>query len=240
MARIVNQAAHAQRREEFINAAQRLIQTKGYEQMSIGDVLAELNSSRGAFYHYFDSRQALLEAVVDQTAQTIATTLSTAVDLPGLTAPEKLRRFFAALAGWKLSQRDLLVAMLRVWQSDDNAIVRQKTRAKIVDYNAPALARIIDHGVRDGAFTAAYPAQCARVILALVQDLNDELAELFLASELSDNDWHTIEHTVASYTDAVQRVLGVPVDTVVLIQPQMLRSWFRPRHTQPGQGTVTA
>jgi AcrR family transcriptional regulator len=235
VARIVNQAAHARRREEFIDVAQRLIQTKGYEQMSIGDVLAELNSSRGAFYHYFDSRQALLEAVVDRTAQTIAATLSAAVDLPGLTAPDKLRRYFGAPAGWKLSRRDLLLAMLRVWQSDDNAIVRQKTRAKIVDYNSPALARIIDHGVRDGAFTAAYPAQCARVILALVQDLNDELAELFLAGELRDNDWQTIEHTIASYTDAVQRVLGAPVDSVVLVQPQMLRSWFRPRRTPQGK-----
>ena len=55
--------AHAVRRDEFVDAAQRLIQSPGYEQMSVQDVLDELGASKGAFYHYFDSKEALLEAV---------------------------------------------------------------------------------------------------------------------------------------------------------------------------------
>ena len=48
MARTVNVAVHAVRREAFVEAAQRLMQTKGYEQMSIQDLLDELDASRGA------------------------------------------------------------------------------------------------------------------------------------------------------------------------------------------------
>ena len=66
MARTLNPAAHAVRRDAFVDAAQRLIQAKGYEEMSIQDVLDELGASRGAFYHYFDSKAALLEAVVER------------------------------------------------------------------------------------------------------------------------------------------------------------------------------
>ena len=65
MARILNLAVHTVRREAFVEAAQRLMQSRGYQQMSIQDVLDELQASRGAFYHYFDSKQALLEAVID-------------------------------------------------------------------------------------------------------------------------------------------------------------------------------
>ncbi|GAA0426641.1 TetR family transcriptional regulator [Acrocarpospora corrugata] len=36
-------------RGEFLDAAQRLIQTKRYEQMSIQDVLAEAGTSKGGF-----------------------------------------------------------------------------------------------------------------------------------------------------------------------------------------------
>jgi AcrR family transcriptional regulator len=32
-----------------------LVFTKGFEQMSIQDILDELHISKGAFYHYFDS-----------------------------------------------------------------------------------------------------------------------------------------------------------------------------------------
>ncbi|MDB5063897.1 MAG: TetR/AcrR family transcriptional regulator, partial [Chloroflexi bacterium] len=58
MPRTVNVAAHRVRREAFLDVAQRLIQTKGYEQMSIQDVLDALDTSRGALYHYFGSKQA--------------------------------------------------------------------------------------------------------------------------------------------------------------------------------------
>ncbi len=49
MARTLDPAAHAVRREAFIETAQRLIQTRGYERMSIQDVLDDVGASRGAF-----------------------------------------------------------------------------------------------------------------------------------------------------------------------------------------------
>jgi len=44
-------AAQAIRREAFVDAGLRLIQVKGYDQMSVQDVLDELDLSKGAFYH---------------------------------------------------------------------------------------------------------------------------------------------------------------------------------------------
>ncbi|MGH3970815.1 MAG: TetR/AcrR family transcriptional regulator [Mycobacterium sp.] len=228
MARTVDQVMHAQRREQFVDAAQRLIQSKGYQQMSIVDVLDELGASRGAFYHYFNSKQALLEAVIDRTAQTIAAALTPVAATPELSAPEKLSRFFAALAGWKIRQRVLLLPLLRVWQSDDNAIVRQKIRPSIANRYAPPLTEIVEQGVGEGVFTVIYPARCARVIISLTQDLNDELAELFLATRINENEWQVIEQTVAAYTDAVERILGAPTGSVTLVDPRLLRSWFDP------------
>ena len=66
MARTVNLVEHAVRRDTFVDAALGLIQSKGYEEMSIQDVLDEVGASRGAFYHYFDSKTALLEAVLER------------------------------------------------------------------------------------------------------------------------------------------------------------------------------
>ena len=62
MARTLNPTLHTVRRDAFLDVAQRLVETKGYEAMSIQDVLDALEVSKGAFYHYFDSKQALLEA----------------------------------------------------------------------------------------------------------------------------------------------------------------------------------
>ena len=66
MARIVNQEEYEIRRNEILDAAQRVVYTKGYELMSIQDILAEVKISKGAFYHYFGSKQALLEALIQR------------------------------------------------------------------------------------------------------------------------------------------------------------------------------
>ena len=51
MARMVNEAAYAARRNAILDAAERAVATKGYEQMAIADLLDELHISSGAFYH---------------------------------------------------------------------------------------------------------------------------------------------------------------------------------------------
>jgi len=41
------------------------VYTTGFEQMSVQDILDELKISKGAFYHYFDSKLALLDGLVN-------------------------------------------------------------------------------------------------------------------------------------------------------------------------------
>src|SRR5690349_6754698 len=102
-------AVHAVRRDAFLDAAQRLIQAKGYEQMSVQDVLDELGASRGAFYHYFDSKVALLDAVVERMVVAATDAVAPVVTDPALTAPEKLTRLFAGIQRWKTERKDLML-----------------------------------------------------------------------------------------------------------------------------------
>src|SRR5262249_52797772 len=147
----------AVRRDAFLDVAQRLIQAVGYEQMSVQDVLDELDASRGAFYHYFKSKVALLEAVCDRMVTVALAAVAPVVDDPALTAPEKLARLFAGIGHWKAERRDLILALIRVWRSDDNALVREKLRQETMTRLAPLLARIIAQGQAEGVFSVTSP-----------------------------------------------------------------------------------
>lgn len=63
MARTVNEQEYASKRNDILNTARQLIFTKGYEQMTIQDMLNELKISSGAFYHHFDSKPAVLKGI---------------------------------------------------------------------------------------------------------------------------------------------------------------------------------
>ena len=92
MARTLDPAAHAVKRDAFLDAAQRLIQTKGYEGTSVQDVLSEVDTSKGAFYHYFDSKSALLDGVIARMVDGALASVQPIVDGPDLPATDKLRR----------------------------------------------------------------------------------------------------------------------------------------------------
>src|SRR5260370_3815324 len=111
MARTVNPTLHTVRRDAFLDVAQRLVQTKGYEAMSIQDVLDELEASKGAFYHYFDSKQALLEAVVERFTHAAMASLAPDLNSPHLPPPRKLEKVFAGIASLKAEQKELMLAI---------------------------------------------------------------------------------------------------------------------------------
>ena len=128
MARTRNHAAHALRRDAFVDAAQRLIQAKGYEQMTIQDVLDELDTSRGAFYHYFDSKAALLDAVIERMVDDAIAAIEPDRRRAGPPRPHPPRPSVHGLAEWKTERTEFLLKLMETWLADENAIVREKFR----------------------------------------------------------------------------------------------------------------
>jgi TetR/AcrR family transcriptional repressor of nem operon len=224
MARIVKE--HAVRRSEILDVAQRLIYTKGYEQMTIQDMLDNLQISKGAFYHYFDSKQALLETIIERMQKEVEQLLLPIVQDPVLPPLEKLQRFFDTLNRWKTAQKAFFLALLRVWYADDNAIVRQKVRAASVKWLTPWLSVIIRQGIQEGVLTTSYPEQVGEVVLSLVLDLGETLGGLLLLFEPERTDLHSIESIVAAYTDALERTLGAPGGSLHLTDAETLKEWF--------------
>ena len=55
-----------ERRGELIACAQKLFYSKGYESTSVRDIVDEAGVAKGTFYYYFESKQAVLEAMIDE------------------------------------------------------------------------------------------------------------------------------------------------------------------------------
>lgn len=219
-------AAQAVRRDAFVDVALGLIQTKGYEQMTVQDVLDQLGASKGAFYHYFDSKRALLEAVVERSTDGALAALAPLLDDPHLSAARKLEGVFAGIAAWKAQRKELMLAILEVWVSDDNAIVREKSRRLAVSRLVPLLEPIIRQGVEEGVFTVPYPDETARAIVALFQGFGDEALEHFFARQAGSIPFETVVRANAAHVDALERILGLSAGSFTGLDEESLRLWF--------------
>ncbi len=226
MVRLVNEAAYEARRNAILDAAQHAVETKGYEQMAIADLLSELHISSGAFYHYFDSKPALLEALVERIGDQIEQLVLPIVHDPTPGVLNKLQRFFAALDNWKRAHKRFVLVSMRVWYGDENAIIRHKLYLARVKRLTPWLEEMIRQGVAEGVLTTSYPDQAARMIISLFEDLGYATAEIFLAEEHSPDDLSRIARILEACVDGLERLLGAPAGSIPLISRAELSEWL--------------
>lgn len=221
-----NEHDYAQRRNAILDVVSQLMYSKGYEQMTVLEIVHDLQISKGAFYHYFDSKQAAFSALLERMGQELDQHLLPIVQDSALPALEKLQRFFAALAGWKYERLEILLAVTRIWYSDDNAIIRSQLRQARVKHLAPQLAAIIREGCQQGVLLTDYPEQMGEVMVSLILDLNDALAKILLSDDRGSDAGPRLERTIAAYTQTLLRTLGAPSGSLQLVNTEYLGKWL--------------
>ena len=180
MARTVNVAERAARRDEILDAAQRLILSVGYERLTVQDILNDLQISKGAFYHYFDSKPAVIDALTTRLVSDSERALAPIAESPELGAVKKLQAFFGEIIRWKSVRQNLFVAMLPVWYAPDNLAFRLLVDRESAKRLAPLLSVIIRQGVEEGQFATAHPDQAGTIIFAIVQALQHAMAKMMV------------------------------------------------------------
>jgi AcrR family transcriptional regulator len=223
MARTVNVVEQAARRDAILDAAQRLILSNGYERLTVQDILEELQISKGAFYHYFDSKPAVVEALTERLVDDSERALAQIAEEPELGATAKLQRFFGEIVRWKSERQNLMVAMLPVWYAPDNIsfrlLVDRATAARL----APLLSAIVRQGVDEHQFATAYPEHAGSIIVAVVQALQDAIAQQLLTGTAKVKE---VVATHGAHIEAIERYLGVPAGTLYRADARAVNSWI--------------
>lgn len=224
MARPFNEQEFQRRRDQILDAALHLIYTKGYAQMTIQDILDQLRISKGAFYHYFDSKQAVMEALVERMFREVQALVQPLLADPQVPALEKLHRFFGTISRWKLERKEFVWGLLQAWYSDDNALMRYQVQMNTVDRVAEMLSMIIAQGVQEGVMHPVDQRQAGRVVLHLIQGMNEGLAvDLLTPQARRDNE--RMAASVAAFTQAIERVLGTAPGSICLLDEATLQEW---------------
>ena len=233
MARTVNVAEHTARRAEILDAAQRLILSTGYERLTVQDILNDLQISKGAFYHYFDSKPTVIEALTTRLVSDSERALTPIVENLGMGSVEKLRAVFGEIIRWKAKRQNLFVAMLPVWYAPENLAFRLLVDRESARRLAPLLSAIVRQGVNEGQFVTAYPDQAGPIIFAIIQGLQDAMARRLLEVQHRSPSPSTVKEMVnthAAHLEAIERYLGVPTDTLARVDTRAVKSWIAALH----------
>jgi AcrR family transcriptional regulator len=226
MARTRDITAHAVRRDEILDAAERQIRIGGYDAMSIQALQDELGVSRGAIYHYFDSKESILGAVIARMTDAAMAVVNPIGDDPEMSAIAKLQAVFSTGGQWKAQRSDLLMALLRSWYSPANDLVRFRAQAASLAAFVPLMVRIVRQGVEEGTMNPSSPDHAAKLIAGLFTGSADVIFDLLVARLDGRIPLEEVEHFMHAYDEAVERILGLPAGSFVTIDDASLHTWF--------------
>ncbi len=139
------------RRQAVLRAATSVFNRRGYHHATLGEVAAELSLTKAGVYHYFGSKQQILEAICDQAMTAVEKVLTESLALPG-TAEDRLRRAAERYIDLFLSDGSLTVFVRHFGDLSDGERARMGRRRKRLEART---RRTLEEGVREGVFAAA-------------------------------------------------------------------------------------
>ncbi len=147
-------------REDFLVAATRLINRMGYRSASVERISAELNVTKGSFYHHNDAKEDLATACFKRSIDIERRAQRRALDAEG-TQFERLERVAATLTDFQLADSGPLV------REGLLAHLPEATRANLserLDRVVNRFAAMIADGCADGSMRAVDPMIAAQML----------------------------------------------------------------------------
>ena len=156
------------RKLELLKIAYGMFITKGYENTSVDGIIEEAGIAKGTFYYYFESKEQLLEDVIemmlDEEIAKAEEVLSS--DLP---IPQRIVGIIASIRPG-VGEKPIEDAL----HEDENAFMHNKVNKRIVERLVPLLTRVAEEGISTGVFDCDNVPERVKVILILSNNLFNE------------------------------------------------------------------
>jgi AcrR family transcriptional regulator len=156
-----------QRKAEIIKAARNLFLTKDYNKSTMQDVMDRLGIAKGTIYHYFTSKEDLLEAVVEDIVNEHLEKITLLMEKTKGNALEKIQTIVEE--GNKMVAQSFIEKL----HKKGNEAMHTRLLVATLMKQAPLYAKLIQQGCEEEIFQTSTPLECAEFILSALQFLTD-------------------------------------------------------------------
>ncbi|MCB1069589.1 MAG: TetR/AcrR family transcriptional regulator [Verrucomicrobia bacterium] len=169
MSRIVKKPE--ERRREILNAAREMFRTLDYDHSTMNHLMDKLGVAKGTIYHYFRSKEDLLEAVVADMIEHDLAHKQALMEKREFKVMNAIDQFRTLLAANTLAQDN--DGVLDALHRPGNTVLHAQQLGQYLNRLCPLFAQVIQKGVADGDFTCPCPLEAAELLLGGIQFLTD-------------------------------------------------------------------
>lgn len=168
--RVVKEAA--ERRNEILDVAERLFETKGFDHTSTNDILNEIGIARGTLYYHFKSKEDILDAMIERISKRLVARAKAIAENREIPVLQRLTMTIMALN----LNNDLGHEVMEQVHKAQNALMHQKMRENLLAEVNPVITGLVEEGIAQGIYQTDYPAELVEMTMLYSSMAFDELA----------------------------------------------------------------
>ncbi|MED3181294.1 TetR/AcrR family transcriptional regulator [Bacillus thuringiensis] len=162
---------YEERRKEILETAERLFLKKGYTKTTVNDILKEIGIAKGTFYHYFKSKEEVMDEIIMRIIKEDVTKAKRIVSNPDIPVLDKL---FKILMEQSPKSGDVKEKMIEQFHQPNNAEMHQKSLVQSIIHLSPVLTEVLEQGIEEGIFSTPYPRETIELLLSSAQVIFDD------------------------------------------------------------------
>lgn len=170
--RVVKEAE--ERKNEILDAAERLFGTKGFDGTSTNDILNEIGIARGTLYYHFKSKEEILDAMIGRMTDQLLAKAEAIVTRKDV---HVLQRFTMMMLALNVSEGKFDQELLEQVHRPQNALMHQKMERRLLCGITPVMTALIEEGIAQGICQTDYPEETAEMTFLYANTVFDDLME---------------------------------------------------------------
>ena len=185
------------RKLELLKIAYDMFLSRGYENTSVDEIIAEAEIAKGTYYYYFPSKEKMLEDVIEMMIESETENAKQIIgsDIP---VPQKIAGIIASIKPDD-KEKPISDALFR----PENVLLHDKIRKKLVEVMVPLLAEVVEEGIKEGIFACDNIPERVRMLLVVSND--------------TFNDRRFTGRDIAVFIDMTEKLLGAEKGTMSFV-----------------------
>ena len=221
-----------EKKHDFLLTAEQMFCRYGYSKTSIQMILDELNTSKGSFYHHFESKEKLLEEICLKRASAVTNELISSSDRQ-TTVLSRLNTILSGLIPLNGERLNFILMLLPVFSLPEGWTIQHKYCAALSASLKKKIVQIVEDGNGEGVFICHKPEYLSEILLMLTNDLWCRICDEIIHYEMSGQlcDQTELLAMINSYRLSAERLLSAPYGSIQLISFPELKLLTEQIHT---------
>lgn len=152
---------YKERRNEILDTAGKLFSMKGYNKCTVNDILGAVGIAKGTFYYYFESKEEVLDAIIDRVTEIVALRAEEVSSNPKLSPVMKLLNTILSMRVESEVDNEFMEEL----HKPENALMHQKSLSLMVTRVSPIMTKVVNEGISQGIFKSDFPEQYMQIFL---------------------------------------------------------------------------